>query len=184
MKKEYKDKATEAPFLRTPYNYDRDAASDYHGLKCEDKSLAREEFAEESNINYIAERYGLTGELPQVLHLPAYGDFTGIFDFQTAQNAVANAREQFMSLPAKLRGRFDNDPQKLLEFLSDDSNRKEAEFLGLVEPKKETPNAPGTGSTPETTTQERSGSGGTTPDPKEDLGAKGPGPKDRATGRR
>lgn len=119
-------------FVRSPYNYDRDQASRESGLECKDKSLARQEFAEESNINYIADRYGLTGEMPQVLRLPAYGDFTGIFDFQSAQNQVRQAMEGFMTLPAKLRARFHNNPQELLEFLGDPENRPEAERLGLV----------------------------------------------------
>lgn len=126
-----------APFVRNPYNYDTNAVSDETGLKCEDPTLTQQQFVEESDINYIAERYGLTGELPTVLNLPRYGDFSGIFDFQTAQNAVRAAVEQFMTLPAKLRSRFDNQPQKLLAFLEDPENRAEAEFLGLV--KKQEP---------------------------------------------
>lgn len=173
--KKYQDKPTDAPFLRTPYNYDRDAASDFHGLKCEDKSLAREEFAEESNINYIAERYGLTGELPQVLQLPMYGDFTGIFDFQTAQNAVVQAKEQFMTLPAKLRARFDNSPQQLLEFLADPENRKEAEFLGLINPQQEKRDGQDLGGLPPRTAQERPRSGGTADDTQAGARAEGPG---------
>lgn len=125
------------PFVRSPYNYDMEEASNESAIHCKDPSLAQQQFAEESDINFIADRYGLTGELPTVLSLPAYGDFTGIYDFQSANNAVIAAKQQFLTLPAKLRARFDNDPQKLLTFLSDDENRPEAEFLGLVEPRKE-----------------------------------------------
>lgn len=121
------------PFIRSPYNYDTNKASDESGLACPEPSLTQQSFVEESDINFIAERYGLTGELPQVLQLPRYGDFTGIFDFQSAQNAVRKSLEQFMSLPAKIRSRFDNNPQKLLSFLEDPENREEAQFLGLVE---------------------------------------------------
>jgi len=80
--------------------------------------------------------------MPQVANPPMYGDFTGIFDFQTAQNAVIHAKQQFMELPAKLRARFDNSPQKLLEFLDDPENRNEAEFLGLVQAPDPDANAP------------------------------------------
>lgn len=135
-------KTIKPPFMRTPYNYDMDEASEATGLSCPDKSLAQQEFKEESDINYIAERYGLTGEMPQVLDLPQYGDFTGIFDFQTAQNAVVEAKQQFMTLPAKMRARFNNSPQALLEFLADEDNRKEAEFLGLVKPPHDAPESP------------------------------------------
>lgn len=119
---------------RSQNNYDTNDLSDATGLECKDPSLTQQQFAEESDINFIADRYGLTGELPQVANPPMYGDFTGIFDFQSAQNAVIAAQAKFMELPAKLRARFDNSPQKLLEFLADDDNRKEAEFLGLVNP--------------------------------------------------
>lgn len=125
------------PFVRSPYNYDTNAASDETGISCPEPTLAQQQFKEESDINFIAERFGLTGEMPQVLQLPAYGDFTGIFDFQDAQNAVRKAMEQFMTLPAKLRTRFDNQPQKLLTFLEDPDNREEAVFLGLVNKPKE-----------------------------------------------
>lgn len=135
-------KKIEPPFVRNPYNYDTNEASDETGLKCEDPSLTQQQFAEESDINYIADKYGLTGELPQVLDMPKYGDFSGIFDFQSAQNAVRQAMEQFMTLPAKLRTRFDNDPQKLLAFLEDPENRDEAEFLGIVNKREDAPQPP------------------------------------------
>jgi len=128
------------PFVRSAYNYDTNAASDEAGLSCPEPTLAQQQFAEESDINYIAERYGLTGEMPQVLELPRYGNFEGIFDFQSAQNAVVLAKQQFMTLPAKVRSRFDNDPQKLLAFMEDPENRQEAEFMGLIS-RPETPTA-------------------------------------------
>lgn len=129
------------PFIRTAYNYDMDEVSQDTGLACPEPTLTQQEFLLESDINFIAERFGLTGEMPQVRQPPSYGDFTGIFDFQTAQNAVRHAIEQFMELPAKMRARFDNSPQKLLEFLDDADNRDQAIALGLI-PKPEAAPAP------------------------------------------
>lgn len=123
---------TTTELVRSPNNYDPNAWSDATGLECKDESKTQQQFAEESDINFIADQYGLTGEMPQVLQLPTYGDFTGVFDFQTAQDAILRASQAFMTLPAKMRARFDNDPQKLLQFLNDPENRAEAEFLGLV----------------------------------------------------
>lgn len=120
------------PFVRNPYNYDMFIASNESAITCLEPTLAQQQFKDESDINFIADRFGLTGELPTVLQLPKYADFTGIFDFQQAQNAVRTALEQFMTLPAKLRTRFDNQPQKLLTFLEDPENYAEAIFLGLV----------------------------------------------------
>jgi phage internal scaffolding protein len=163
------------PFVRNPYNYDVNEASDETAILCKDPSLTQQQFAEESDINFIADRYGLTGEIPQVLDLPQYGDFSGIFDFQSAQNAVIEAKQQFMTLPAKLRTRFDNDPQKLLQFLGNTDNRAEAEFLGLIDKPKETTDETRTGSVHETTAQKGAPTTGTTQD-------KNPGPADQKPG--
>lgn len=130
------------PFLRTAHNYDTNAASDETGLACppEDK-LTQDNFAEECDINTIVRRFGLTGQMPDNPRMPSFGDFTGINDFQTAMNAIVSAKENFMELPANVRARFNHDPQQLLEFVTDDANRPEAEKLGLVKP-KEPPVAP------------------------------------------
>ncbi len=120
-------------FLRTPYNYDTDAASNESGLACEEPSLAQQHFKDECDINTILERFNITGMLPQSPLSPRYGDFTGIGDYHTALNRVIAAQDEFEALPAQIRARFDNDPSKLIEFLQDETNRPEAEELGLVE---------------------------------------------------
>lgn len=120
-------------FLRTPYNYDTDAASNESGLACEEPSLAQQHFKDECDINTILERFNITGMLPQSPLSPRYGDFTGIGDYHTALNRVIAAQDEFEALPAQIRARFENDPAKLIEFLDDEANRPEAESLGLVE---------------------------------------------------
>jgi phage internal scaffolding protein len=122
-----------AIFLRTPYNYDKDAASNESGLHCEDASLAQQHYKEECDINTILEKFNVTGLLPQIPLSPRYGDFSGISDYHTAMNRVIAAQDEFEALPAQIRARFDNDPSKLIEFLENENNRPEAEELGLVE---------------------------------------------------
>ena len=125
------------PFLRTPYNYDVDKASDESGLKCEDASLTQQHLAQECDINYIVEQFGVTGQLPPApAHTPTYGDFTGIGDYRQALEAVMAADEAFMALPAKIRERFDNDPALFVDFCSstDPADRSEAIELGLIPP--------------------------------------------------
>jgi len=122
-----------AIFLRTPYNYDLDAASNESGLACEEPSLAQQHYKEECDINTILQKFSITGVLPDSPLSPRYGDFTGIGDYHTALNRVIAAQDEFEALPAQIRARFDNDPAKLIEFLDDASNRPEAEKLGLVE---------------------------------------------------
>jgi len=129
------------PFVRSPYNYDRGAAGDESGLKCEDASLARQSEAEEADINTIVRRFGLTGQLPQNVRVPSYGDFSDVFDFQSAMNVVTEAREAFLEMPADVRARFHNDPAEFVAFVGDDRNRDEAIKLGVVVP-VEPPKAP------------------------------------------
>ena len=125
------------PFLRTAYNYDTNVVSDESGLVCKDPSLAVQADLIPSDINTILRNFGVTGKLPMTSRLPTYGDFTGIFDFQSAINAVNNAQDSFDELDADLRYRFHNDPQEFVAFCSDEANRLEAEKLGLVMPKAE-----------------------------------------------
>ena len=120
-------------FLRTPYNYDKDAASNESGLHCEDASLAQQHYKEECDINTILEKFNITGMLPEQTLSPRYGDFTGIGDYHTALNRVIAAQDEFEALPAQIRARFGNDPAQLIEFLENSDNRPEAEELGLVE---------------------------------------------------
>lgn len=123
------------PFVRTPYNYDVDKASSDTGLKCDDPSLAQQHCRDECDINYIVERFGVTGVLPPVDRpAPTYGDFTGVYDYRSALDAVMAADDAFMSLPPKIRERFANDPAALVDFCSDPANRSEAMELGLIPP--------------------------------------------------
>lgn len=121
------------PFMRTPYNYDRDAVSDETGLVCPEPTMAQQQFKDEADINTILERFGRTGELVVPARMPQYGDFDQVSDYHSALNAVISAQEQFDALPAKIRARFQNDPGKFVEFCLDDRNRDEAVALGLVE---------------------------------------------------
>lgn len=120
-------------FVRNPYNYDMDKVSDETGLECKDPSLAQQHMKDECDINVIVERFGVTGELPSAPVPPSYGDFSGVSDYHTAINAVRASEEAFMALPAKIRARFDHDPNALLQFLNDPINRDEAIEIGLID---------------------------------------------------
>jgi phage internal scaffolding protein len=120
-------------FLRSPYNYDSDEASQDTGLVCPEESLTKQSFKEQSDINVIVNKFMKTGVMPETVNMPRYGDFTEATDYQTALNLVMQAEDAFMELPATLRARFENDPGQLLAFIEDDSNRAEAEALGLVQ---------------------------------------------------
>lgn len=126
-----------APFLRTPYNYDTNAASNESGLHCEDATLTQQHFKDETDINNILRQFNITGLLPQSPLSPRYGDFTGISDYHSALNAVMAAESEFDGLPAQIRARFNNNPEELIEFLANNENLDEAISLGLVDKKPE-----------------------------------------------
>jgi len=120
------------PFIRNPYNYDTNAASDESGLRCEDATRTQQHFKDETDINNILRQFNITGQLPTKAMSPRYGDFSGIGDYHSALNQVIAAEGEFMTLPAQLRARFDNDPQELIEFLNNPENKEEATKLGLL----------------------------------------------------
>lgn len=120
-----------APFLRTPYNYDTNAAGDQDAVHCTDKSLAQQHMLQDTDINVLMERYVQTGEVPQLLAPPLQGDFTNTMTYQEALNQMIEANKAFAALPAKIRSRFDNDPGQFVDFCSDEANRDELRQMGL-----------------------------------------------------
>lgn len=116
----------------TPYNLP-DNWNDLSSLKCEDISLTTQADKDDADINTIVRRFGLTGELPSGVAVPEYDDFTMIpNDYHAALMFLEAADETFMTMPADVRSRFDNDAGKFLEFVQTPSNYDEAVSLGLV----------------------------------------------------
>lgn len=84
-------------------------------------SMTQQQFKEESDINNIIARYRTTGILVDPLsqsdRQPSFDDFSSMPDFQTAQNLVISANNRFMSLPSKIRERFNNDPAVFFDYV-------------------------------------------------------------------
>jgi len=137
--------------LRLVDGYDVEAVSDESSLVCPEESLTAQEFKEESDINTIIDRFGI-GENPiEAQKWVTNVDITEAPDnYQDVMNQLNAARDQFMSLPARVRSRFENDPAKFVDFVSDAGNAEEMVSLGLAErrepPAVVAPVAPGTGS--------------------------------------
>lgn len=129
-------------FLRTPYNYSTDDVSVETGLECLDPSKTVQDATEDADINTIVRRFGLTGQLPDAVAMPQYGDFEDVMDYHTAMIAVTKAQDSFMQMPADVRARFGNDPQMFLEFCGDPGNLEEARKLGLAPPAPSKPAEP------------------------------------------
>lgn len=101
-----------------------------------DEDLAVQSYKDDSDINVLMRRFGVTGQLPTANILPFYGDFSAATTYQEALNMVLQADQAFDSLPARIRNRFNNDPMQLIRFLENDQNRDEAAELGLTIPRQ------------------------------------------------
>lgn len=108
--------------------------SDAHGLACEDVSLAVQSQKEEADINTIVRNFGVTGQLPQGVRVPSYGDFDGVDDYRTAIDAVRAAEASFLAMPSALREKLGHDPARLVDYCADPANLEEMRSLGLAPP--------------------------------------------------
>lgn len=129
--------------LRAPYNYDTDKASDEAALVFTqddyDESVVSQAEKDECDINVILKRFGQTGVMPQGVRVPMYGDFVNAVDFRTSMDAITQAQESFMMMPADVRAEFANDPQRFLVWCNDEKNYDRALELGLAVPKPAEP---------------------------------------------
>lgn len=92
----------------------------------------------DTEIKAILKKYQHTGELPAINNKELFEDFSEVVDFQTSQNILATANEQFDALDSITRKRFANDPAEFLKFMSDPNHQEESYKLGLrVKPEPE-----------------------------------------------
>lgn len=101
-------------------------------------SKAKQSFRDFADINKIVARYQKTGMIDNLNKRvePFYGDVSDIGSYQESMEVVLKADTLFMQMSASVRERFDNDPNKMIKFLSDKSNYDEAVKLGMVIPHK------------------------------------------------
>jgi phage internal scaffolding protein len=110
--------------------------------------LAKQAFKSECDINTIMQKYEKTGLIAHVnSHGGDYGNYLNVTDYHTAMTQITEAQEAFMSLPAKLRERFGNNPANFLAFAQDEKNLSEMVEMGLAEapvtePKEKAPEKP------------------------------------------
>lgn len=120
--------------LRAPNNYDVDEASLEDGLECLDKSLAIQSQRDESDINTIVKRFGLTGELPLSQRIPLQVDIDELLDYRTCLDRVKAAQLSFASLPAAVRSTFNNDAGAFVDFAEKPENIGQLREWGLAPP--------------------------------------------------
>lgn len=99
------------------------------------KGRTKQAHKDECDINNILTRYRKSGLIDHVNRYQGrYGDVSTAEDFQTSVNRVMEANAMFMSLPAEIRRRFDNDPAAFLDFMLDPEKIEQQRELGLVPP--------------------------------------------------
>lgn len=101
------------------------------------KLMTKQESAIECDIHNILGQYKRTGVLAHIAKgQPLYEDLPSDMDYQAGLEAIMAAQAAFDALPAKLRASFDNDPQRFLMGLGDESRRQEFEELGILRPRR------------------------------------------------
>lgn len=103
-------------------------ATDFTG----EEDMTLQQYKDETDINEILRRFGITGEMSVAERDAYYGDFTVMHDYHTTLETLREAQAKFDALPAKLRERFSNDPGALIDFIRDPANVDEARKLGLL----------------------------------------------------
>lgn len=102
----------------------------------------KQSFRDECDVNNIMYKFGAARILGHYGQFKGeYGDFLDVQDYQTSMNQIIQAQDMFMSLPSKLRARFENDPSQFLAFVSNPDNRDEMKSLGLLKPQVQVQNS-------------------------------------------
>lgn len=121
-------------------DYDTNAVSDASGVKCEDPSLAVQDW-KHTDINEIVKNFGVTGQVPQIPVPPQLDMFVEPMDYRECLDAIRAADGMFASFPADVRSKFENDPAKFLDYMHEPGHEDELRKMGLMIPKEE-PEAP------------------------------------------
>lgn len=119
--------------LRLPFEYDAKQVTDNCALYCPEETRTHQEFKEECDINTIIDRFGIGNEFtPPDKWIESIDLIDAPNDYQSVMNQINAAKEQFMSIPAKVRAQFDNDPGQFMAFVADPANVDEMVRLGLA----------------------------------------------------
>lgn len=122
----------------TRFNPPPSPSIDFPSDRKSSQSVTRQEFKNECEMNEILKRFRVTGLLTDPskpsTRRPMWGDFSAIPDPIERANILVAAQDAWLGLPKALLDRFES-PQDLINFVSDEKNRAEAEKLGLVQAK-------------------------------------------------
>lgn len=105
-------------------------------------SMTKQEFKTEVDINNIVKQFKphhMAAMLQANLQSGAYQDLPDSYDYQAALDLVRQAENSFMTVPAKIRDQFGQDPAAFLAFVTNPDNLEEVRKLGLARPAQEPP---------------------------------------------
>lgn len=120
--------------MRFKTAYDPVEEHDHCGIEFTMPSLTVQDEKDETDINYIVNKYAdghrgiMTldlGDSSQYAYLQ-FGDATLPGDYSTALELVSGVREEFYSLPAYVRAKYGHDP---MNFISQLNNPETLEYL-------------------------------------------------------
>lgn len=120
--------------MRFKTAYDPVEDHDHCGIEFTMPSLTVQDEKDETDINYIVNKYAdgqkgiMTldlGDSSQYAYLQ-FGDATLPGDYSTALELVSGVREEFYSLPAYVRAKFGHDP---MNFINQLNNPETLEYL-------------------------------------------------------
>lgn len=119
--------------------YDPVEEHDHCGIEFTMPSLTVQDEKDETDINYIVNKYAdgqkgiMTldlGDSSQYAYLQ-FGDATLPGDYSTALELVSGVREEFYSLPAHVRAVFGHDPMNFIDRLNDPATLEYLQQQGL-----------------------------------------------------
>lgn len=87
-----------------------------------EKTLTKQNLADQANVNNIIRRYAKTGTLPNLNNLEAiYGEITSQ-GLQEAHEMIASASEAFDQIPSEIRKQFNNDAGLFIDYATNPQN--------------------------------------------------------------
>lgn len=119
--------------------YDPVEEHNHFGIEFTMPSLTVQDEKDETDINYIVNKYAdgqkgiMTldlGDSSQYAYLQ-FGDATLPGDYSTALELVSGVREEFYSLPAYVRAKFGHDPMIFIEHLNEPATLEYLQQQGL-----------------------------------------------------
>jgi len=131
--------------FKTPFNHNTEYDARQYASVNNEPSMTQKHQAEETDINVIMKKFGVTGVAPGAKMPPSFLDVPADLDLQGALQMVAEGREAFESQPAEVRAYFRNDMARYSATVDDLRRRGDVKglaALGLVETPPEEPEKP------------------------------------------